>query len=64
MEYKVGDLVRQRGLILCRIKCEDDTLSWDRDDIIREVLDDSEREMDVADIIKEVPDGDVEPDSI
>ena len=64
MEYPVGQLARQQGLILCVIKCIDDTLSWERDVIIREMLEQTDMELDVAEILKEVPDVDVDPDEM
>jgi hypothetical protein len=51
-EYPVGQLARQMGLILCVTKCFDNTLSWERDQIIQEVLESSKQELDVAEILK------------
>jgi hypothetical protein len=63
MEYPVGQLARQQGLILCTVKCIDNTLSWERDKIIQELLEQDDREMDVAEILKEVnDDASIQPD--
>jgi hypothetical protein len=64
MEYPVGQLQRQRGLILCTTKCVDDTLSSERDAIIQQVLEEGNPEPDIAEILKEPSDVDTEPDEL
>jgi len=51
--YRVSQLARQRGLILCP-KCLDDPTIWQRSRIIQDVLSQSaDQEMAVADILKQ-----------
>lgn len=52
-DFRVTDLSRQLGLILCE-SCRDNTIAWVRPLIIQDVLNASmEQELRVADILKE-----------
>lgn len=58
-DYRVTDLRRQRGLLLCSF-CYDNPIAWQRPQIIQDVLSaGAENELAVADILKEpTTDGD------
>ncbi len=63
MEYPAAQLTRQNGLILCTVKCVDNLLTFERDELIQELLQQNEREMDVMEILKEVTDdATIQPD--
>jgi hypothetical protein len=52
-DYRVTDLRRQRGLLLCA-PCYDNPIAWQRPQIIQDVLSaGAENELAVADILKE-----------
>jgi len=52
-DYRVTDLQRQLGLILCQ-PCVDNTIAWTRPLIIQDLLNSTEeQELRVADILKE-----------
>jgi hypothetical protein len=52
-DYRIADLRRQRGLLLC-IFCWDNPIAWQRDQIIQDVLSaGAENEMAVDDALKE-----------
>lgn len=37
-QYRMTELVLQRGLLVCVIKCTDNPIAWDRASIIRDIL--------------------------
>lgn len=51
-EFRVSELTRQRGFILCYY-CLDNPLAWERQRIISEVLSTNAKEPALADILKE-----------
>lgn len=52
-DYRVHDLRRQRGLLLC-IFCYDNPIAWQRPQIIQDVLSaGAENELAIADTLKE-----------
>lgn len=52
-EWRVSELRRQRGLLLCHF-CWDNPIAWQRPQIIQDVLSaGAENELAVADILKE-----------
>jgi hypothetical protein len=63
MEYPAPQLTRQNGLILCTEKCVDNLLTYERDELIREVLEQNDHEMDVMQLLKETTDdATIQPD--
>lgn len=60
-DYPTSKLVRQRGLILCIEKCWDNPQAWERDAIIQEQLVNPEQEMDLAEILKDNQNDDLNP---
>lgn len=63
-DYPTDKLVRQTGgkfagLIVCREKCLDNTLVDQRQAIIQQVLENSPEEMQVADILRNPPEPDI-----
>lgn len=58
--YRVSELIRQLGLILCR-PCYDNPLAWQRPLMIQDLLNfTAEEELRVADILKDNQNDDIE----